>query len=447
MSGTRPLRYALLLAPVATAGAGAVQAQEADPFALRPPSPLLRDDVAGTRTFPGMAPAGRRAGPLRVFPAVSLRAGADSNVLGRTADRRGDAAITLAPALAATGTSGKAEYGLTAAAALTRYASLTDQNSETWDLGARITTPLAGRLTLAAGGGWSRRLEPNDTAAAAAVDGSATLYRQLGGDLALRAALGPLRITGSLALARSTYLPVTRADGTAIDQSFRDQRTVTAGFRLEHALPGGRVIFAQANLRRADSLDPLACCDRSSNGGEALGGITTSLGSLFNAEVAVGIRWRTYDAPAFRSYSGLAWRARLEWYPTPLVSVALTGQRDIVDSGIPTAAGTVVDRAEVKMFYEFRRNLDFVLTASATREKVRDRAPVSPPAPIGPPAPGFAPNPGAHSESVGAEARYALSNRYLVGAFTRFRNRSADNALLPRQGRAVEAGLSLRLSL
>jgi len=424
---------ARLLAGIALATAplaGAAHAEERDPFAPRPPLPLLRDDVAGTRQIPGYAAPGIRMGAFLVTPQAALAAEADSNVLNRRTDKRGDTALTLSGGFAARADLGRAALGLGASGSLVRYARLTGQNHETYALEAKAAVPLGAVLQLGTGVSWSRQREPNYTAGSAGGD-SATLYRQLGGTLGLAADLGPTRLSARLDLDRFDYLPVARA-GLRVDQSYRDQRVLTARLRAEHALPAGRALFAQASYRWGNSLHPSPCCDRTARGGEVVAGLKGDLTHLVAAELAAGYQWRNYRSPLLRDYRGAAWRAKVEWYPTPLVSLALSARRDIVDSGLPTSAGVVVDSARLQVFYELKRNVNLIASAGLARETYRDDVTA-----------GLT----AHTAGAGLEARVALSNRYLVGAFARFRNRSSDSPLLPSRGSAVEGGLSLRLTL
>jgi len=424
---------ARLLAGIALAAAplaGAAHAQERDPFAPRPPLPLLRDDVAGTRQIPGYAAPGVRMGAFLVVPQVSLAAEADSNVLNRRTDKRGDTALTLSGGFAAHADLGRTSLGLSASGSAARYARLTGQNHETYALEAKAAVPLGSVLELGTGVSWSRQQEPNYSASAAGGD-SATLYHQLGGTLGLAADLGPTRLSARLDLDRIDYLPVSRA-GFRVDQSFRDQRVLTARLRAEHALAAGRTLFAQASYRSANSLHPAPCCDRTARGGEIVAGIKGNFAHLVSAELAAGYQWRNYRSAALRDYRGAGWRAKVEWYATPLISVALSARRDVVDSGRPTSAGVVVDSLRAQVFYELKRNVNLVASAGLARESYRDDVTA-----------------GLTGRTVGAglEARVALSSRYLVGAFARFRNRSSDSPLLPSQGSAVEGGLSLRLTL
>ena len=430
--GTVCLALAALPCLAGAAGSGMARAEERDPFALKPPLPLLRGDVAGTRQIPGHAPQGMRIGALLVHPQVTLRADADSNILNRANDRAGDVALRLAPAVRAEGESGPLRFALGAQGTVARHHKLSGQDHETFGIDAKAGLPLGGALTLGASGAYARKLEPNHTVGAAQIDTGPTLFDQLSGTLAARAEFGVTRLEAKLEHDRYNYLPVQMDGGARADQSFRDIRVLAGTVRAERAVAGGRIVFLQGALRAADSLHPAPCCSRSSRGGEVLAGIRGDLSGLLAAEISAGYRWRGYRSPRFADYRGALWRARVEWYATPLISVSVSARRDIVDAGLPGAAGAVVDSVGLKVFHEFRRHVGLVLSAGHSREKYRDDA---------------AFRPTARTVSVAAEPRYALSSRWLAGAYARYRNRSSDSALLPRLGQATEGGLWLRFQI
>lgn len=410
----------------------AAMAQDRDPFAIGPAAPLLRESVAGTRAAPGPEAPGLQLGGLALHPSLTLRVEGDSNVLNRRTDRQADAALVVAPSLRAEGASGPTRYAISAEGTLVRYARLTGQDHETGGAKAQVVTALGGVLGLGASAGYARRHEPAYSAAAATADGSATLYDHLEGTLAVRAELARTQIQAKLDLDRFTYLPVTVAGGARLDQSFRNQRVWAATLRAEQALAAGPMLFAQGSWRGADSLTTAPCCERTARGGEVLGGIRGDLSGLVSAELAAGWQWRNYRSPLLADFRGAQWRARVEWYATPLVSMALSARRDIIDAGIPTAAGVVVDSAGVKLFHELRRTLNLTLSAATARETYRDAA---------------AGNPRARTVSAGVEARYAMSPRRLLGTYARFRHRSASSPLVPRLGGAAEGALWLRFQL
>lgn len=419
-------------------GAAPTLAQSApprDPFEAAPLGPLLRDDVAGARRIPGYTPPGLEIGGVHIAPALTMRAEASSNMFNRPDADRGDLAITLAPAVLAVGSAGPARFVIDGQAGLTRYARLTGYNHETWSLRAQGVVPVAGGLSLAVSGAASRVLEPPFEAAGAnAGTGGIVLVDRAQGSLGARADLGRTRLTAMADILRSHYLPAWQASGLAIGQSYRDERMVSATLRIERAL-GPHLAFAEGAHRWVRSLHPGPAPDRSATAGEALVGLRGELGHLMMAEVAAGYQWRAYRSAALRDYRGAAWRARVEWYATPLVTFTLAARRDIANSALPEAAGVVVDSLSLKALYEVKRNLNLVLSGTHAAERYRDLAGAGAAAPA------------IRSDAVGLEAQYATGRHLTLGLAARYRDRRSGSSLVPRQGHAVEGGLTLRFSL
>lgn len=424
-------------------GAQPLQAQSVaplvDPFEGAPAGPLLRDDVAGARRIPGYAPQGLDIGGVHLVPQVTLRGEGSTNVFNRAAGPRGDTHAEVAPALLASGNLGRATWVLDSRASLARYARLNSYDSETWSLRAQSGVPVTGRITLAVSAAAARRLEPPYEAAGAVGPGGlgggsgVVLLDQVRGGLGLRGDLGLARITAGVDVARSHYLPLGQSAGPAIVQSFRDDRAISASARIERSLAAGRIVFAEGTHRWIRSLHPGALPDRTATGGEALVGLRGELGHLVMGEVAAGWQWRAYRSPALRDYRGAAWRARVEWYATPLVTLALAGRRDIVNSPLPAAAGVVVDSLSLKALYEARRNLNLILSGTHAVERYRD-LPGAPAAAI-------------RSSGVALETQYAANRHLMLGLSARYRDRRSTSPLLPAQGRAAEGGLWLRFTV
>ena len=406
-----------------------------DPFEIAPAGPLMRNDVAGARRIPGYAPVGLDFGALHLDPSLTLAGQATTNAFARAAGRaRGDSWATLTPALSATGTAGPARYGVEASATFARHAHLPGLDSETGSLALKAGIPLTGRLALGLSGALARRLEPPFSAAgASATDGSAVLVDKLQAGLSARADLGLTRLTAGLELARAHYLPIVPASGLApVPQGFRDDRVIAAALRVERSLGGGKVLFAQGAYRRVRALHPGIAPDRTARAGEALVGLRGEFSHLVMGELAAGFQWRSYRSPALRDWRGAAWRARVEWYATPLVTLTLAARRDFANSPLPAAAGVSVDTFSLAAHYELRRNLNLTLSAARAVERYRDLAGATPTV---------------RSTSAGLEADYATSRHLRIGLTARYRDRRSASPLLPRQGHAVEGGMSLRFAL
>jgi hypothetical protein len=421
-----PLRHALLATSFVT---GTACAQTREPFQAEPSGPLLRNDVAGSRQPAGLEATGTRVGGFVVQPSVSVRLEGETNVLNRASNKRSDVSIVLAPAIKVTGESGQASYVFKAQAAVARYASLTSQNSETFGVEANGRLAASNKASAFVRIAFDRKIEPRGQAGETLVEGSPAKYDQIEAQIAARTETGPIRLTASATASNRSYADIALANRQTVDQGFRGTKTAALGLKAEYALPNGATIFANGVFDISDSPNVEACCERSSEGGQVTAGLKADLSPLISAEVSAGYAFRDYSSPLFRDYDGLTWLAKVDWYPTPLVSLSLSGKRRIVSSGFVNVAGIVVDTADFQLFYEVRRNLDLIVSLSQARENYREI------------------DTQANATLIGIEGRYSLSSRFAGGLYARFRDRSSSNKLLLTGGSGIESGLWLRFSL
>lgn len=230
-------------------------------------------------------------------------------------------------------------------------------------------------------------------------------------------------------ISRKIYADTIDAKGSAIDQSFRNLRTLSLGASLGLPLTGKTVVLGEAQFTSERSIDPVALNDRTARDLRFAAGIRSEVSPLISAELLGGYVDHRYSSPLFRDFSGPLWRGRIEWYATPLITVALSSERKIVTSGLREAAGVLVDTSSLKIYYELSRSLDVLLTASHARENYRDTGIVT------------------RSDAVGLEATYQLTARYVCGASARLRDRSSPSPRVPRAGTGVAGGVWLRINI
>jgi len=426
----RHLKFLLLgaaLLPVTFSSAAFGQSRE--PFEAAPQGPLLKNDVAGARQAYPVELSGVRVGPVTVLPSLTARVEADSNVLNRTNNTRGDVFVVLAPQLRAVSRSGDAMYVLQADAAITRFAKLTQQDRETFGLEANATVPVMNNIGLFGRASFDRRVELNANPGAGELFGSPVGYDQAEGQLAARLERGATRVTIAGTVTRLKFEDLRVDGGARLDQSFRDTDTEIIGAYAEHSLRTGLILTANARYSFIDSRRPLVCCDRTAEGGQALAGFRADISPLISADVAVGYGFRNFKSPLFKDFGDIMWRGRLDWYTTRLISVSLGAKRTFANSGVVGSAIVVLDDVTAQVFYEFRRNLNLVATAEYGHEDYRGTAIT------------------AKNHIAGLEARYAVTPQVSAAAYSRYHDRSTSNANLSRTGKGVEFGIWLRSAI
>ncbi len=404
-------------------------AQSREPFQSDTPGALLRTDVAGSRQPEGLEPLGIRAGSFLVQPSATARVNVDSNVFNQSTNKQGDVFVVFEPAVRVSGTDGQASYVLKAEAALARFATLAGQDRATFGVDAHGQLAIAPKAALFARVAYDRKIEPRGSAGESLRVGSPATYNAFETQIGVRAEFGPVRTTTSASVAKRSYDTVVVGLGRRIDQSFRDQTSVAIATKAEFAINDSARLFAQGTYNWIDSINPADCCDRSSTGGLGLVGLRADVSNLVTAEVALGYQVRNYESRKFKDFKALAYKAKVDWYPTPLMSLSLATDRSIVGSGIVDVAGVIVHNTQFQLHYEVRRNLNLVMTLARNDEDYREIG-VS-----------------ARSNLFGLEARYVFNANILGGAFGRMRGRDSSDLLIVDGGSSVEGGLWLRYTM
>jgi hypothetical protein len=408
---------------------GTAFAQTSEPFQAEPSGPLLRSNVAGSRQQPGQEAVGISVGDFLVQPSLTTRLEGDSNVLNRSSNKRGDLFIVIAPAIQAASGTEQANYVLKAQAAFARFASITSQNSETFGIEANGRMMLSKKTSVFARVAFDRRIEPRGQAGESIFEGSPAEYDQIEAQIATRAEFSALRLTAAATATKRDYKDIVQEDGKTKDQQFRASNVLAFGLKAEYALPTGTTLIASGAFNHANSPNAELCCDRSSDGGQLNAGIRTEITQLISTEVTAGYVFRDYKSKIYKDFNGATWQAKLDWYPTPLMSLSFSAGRKIVSSGMPAVAGVVVDSAGFQLFYELRRDLNLVFTLSKYEEDYREI------------------NTKSSATLTGIEGRYIMSPRIALGIYSRLRDRRSTNPSQLQGGNGLEGGLWLRAAL
>ena len=106
--------------------------------------------------------------------------------------------------------------------------------------------------------------------------------------------------------------------------------------------------------------------DRDSSGYEIAGGVDFDLSRLARGRLQVGYLHQDWSDPRIKSVSTASIRARLEYYPSQLITLSALASRDLYDSQLADAPAYLDTSAVVRADYELLRNL--ILSAEAGYE-------------------------------------------------------------------------------
>ncbi len=351
---------------------GAAHGQVANPLIPDEAGLYFKPDVAGTRQQPAFSAVGVRAGPLIAYPSLVVGTGLNNNVFNSDGDKRGDLYVEARPALRVASDWGRHQLALAADGALTRYADLKTQDSDQYTLSASgrldadYQTAIRGRIAYA-------RVTDAPRSFGETLDGGgARIHHDLDIGIGARADIGSLRLLATMAYGERRYDSVRRDDGSVLTQRFRDVRTYAGTIRVDRGFGPGMLLFVSGSANGVRSFDRITCCVRDAFGAVTMAGARFDFGGLVVAELSAGYRFRNYASATFRDYGRFAWQGTVDWYPTPLLSMRLSGGQDVANSARPDVAGIETMTIDLRTDYELLRALMITVRATHVRERYRE---------------------------------------------------------------------------
>jgi hypothetical protein len=178
-----------------------------------------------------------------------------------------------------------------------------------------------------------------------------------------------VRLLGRIDWTKLDYKNGVNAAGNQVFQDGRDRDVTAYTLRSEYAVSPDTALFAEAvfNNRDYDFTSPLNGATRTSSGSEISIGANFDLSNLVRGEVQVGYVEQNYDYQALSDIDAVSGHARLEWFPTQLITVRLDAGRSIEDATGLGISGYLATTWALGADYEVQRNV--ILSARYTGEK------------------------------------------------------------------------------
>ncbi|MFN3583214.1 outer membrane beta-barrel protein [Phenylobacterium sp.] len=312
-----------------------------------------------SRPHPEYEAIGLRTGAFMVFPKLGASVEANDNVFATPGDKRDDVIGRFTPEVSVNSLWSRHALSGYARAVVNRYADLSTENTDDYAAGlqGRLDVLRAAQINLTAD--WSRLTEPR-TSATSEGQARPVQYEVTSANLTAMREFNRLRLSGRLEARNFIYLarPANRP------QDDRDRLQTTATLRADYALSPDTAFFVQvAGNRRAYRLEnppPAAFpdfVDRDSQGVEALVGANFEVSNLARGEIGFGYLRQTFDRPDFAPVKSLGARAQVEWFPTQLMTVTVTGARSVEEAGVLGASSMISSNVGAQVDYELLRNL------------------------------------------------------------------------------------------
>lgn len=312
---------------------------------------LDRGDVAGSRVEPGYQPRPIPVGPVLAQPGLAVVGEYESNVFNRP-DARSDAVAMVMPSLILRTDLPRHEVKLSGAGTVRRFARYRTENSEEFALDADGRLDLGARQAVKASVDVSHLIEPRSSVGSVPDAAEPVSYERLGTSLGAGIDFGKFHLSPMAGYERVDYDPVTLTGGGKADQSFRDTRALRGEVRIDYDLSGLTSAFVSGSyegLKSTSAPEPLR---RDSRGYTVLAGLRGQLSRVISGEVGLGYQSRDYVLANYRDFGGPTYRADLQWYVTPLMTLRAQASRIFRNSGDRRVGGILTDAFTLSAYYD-----------------------------------------------------------------------------------------------
>ena len=319
------------------------------------------------RQLTGYSTPGIPVAGFEVRPSINADAIYNDNALALEGDGTGDELVRFTPSVAANSNWSNSLLSLSAAANIDRYATLRTEDTENLNASIYGWHNLARSTRIRAIGRFQTLRESRESQDVFVLTRRPVRFSNatVGIGLSHRLANAILQLEGDVS--QTNYDDaVLRETGAPVDQDFRDSLLKRVRGRAEFGQSPAIAYFIQGtydtrDYRLSDS-NPLARA-RGSDIIEVLAGTRFELPILARGEIGVGYTRGSYSGAQFNTFSGLAIRSDVTFFPTQLTNVVVTADRRVSDTGIPNSGGYASLGGGVRVDHELLRPL--LLSASA----------------------------------------------------------------------------------
>jgi hypothetical protein len=319
------------------------------------------------RPRPEYAPAGIHVGAFQLLPTLDTNLEYNDNIYAVPKATTSDEIFHISPAVSLV--SNWSQNQLTAYAKGGFNENVNHSSESTTNYAAG----LAGRLDvtrqsgLAAGAAFEHdtesRTDPNSPSTAT----HPVQYDLASAFIGGAQAFNRLRLSARADVQDFSYDNAAAVGGGTVYEKDRNHTAVTGTFRAEYAVNPDVSLFGNAVVNNQSYRDQLTTdVSRNSTGYELTVGSNFDLTHLMRGEIYLGYLNQSYNDHRYKDVTGPSIRGVVEYFPTQLTTVTLSGGRAVQDSIVIGAGGYLASTASLQVDHELLRNL--ILTANFTYE-------------------------------------------------------------------------------
>ncbi|WP_428151334.1 outer membrane beta-barrel protein [Caulobacter sp.] len=320
------------------------------------------------RPHPEYEPLGVRAGAFLVNPKLTTQVIHTDNLYGSNTNAKSASYLALTPSVMVKSNWARNEIALNASTEFDRYAKVSEENSASWQLGARGRLDVLRDANITGGASAGHFVEQRTASSNPTASIKPIQFDQRSAYLGATRAFNRVRLTGSANRDNFSYDDGRTAAGAVISQKFRERDITVMTGRADYALTPDTALFTKVTHNTNNFKTAVSGVDRDSKGAEFLVGANFQLTNVLRADIGVGWLKQDFKGAAFKDISGYSAGGTLEWFPTQITTVTLNTERKLQDSGLVGSAGALATHFGGQVDHELLRNL--ILTGSVGRDKL-----------------------------------------------------------------------------
>jgi hypothetical protein len=322
-----------------------------------------RDVSVRERPRPDYQETGVRSGGIWLYPKLEGDVEYNDNIYATSTGEISDEIFRIKPELVLQSNWSRNYFDLYGRASANEYAKNTSENTTDWDFGGDGRLDIVRGTDIRAGGEVARLTVPRTSSTSPSGALTPVQYYQDTAYVIGEREVNRFRMTLKGSWGSYTYNNVPAIGGGTIINTDLNHDEYDMSGRVDYALSPRTAWFVEGDgnwrpYHTAGILTP----QRSSEGYQFLTGANFEVTSLIRGEIGVGYLKQMYDSPSYTDVGGFGLRGKLEWFPSELTTVTLTGDRSVQDSGIIGSSGYLATNIGAQIDHELLRNV--ILSAS-----------------------------------------------------------------------------------
>ena len=321
------------------------------------------------RARPQYDPIGEKLGALLIHPQIRASVEHTDNVFATENNKQADTFVQVSPKVTVETNWPRHMLSASAQGQFSRYDEFKSEDTDAWSVSAAGRLDVTRDFNLKFNVGHDDQVEGRTTAVYVLTPLEPVTFTRDTASVGFSKTFNKLRASGSVSIASYDYDDTRDIIGDILDQSYRNRDETQARLRLAYAVSPKSAFFVEGAVIKHNYDTPaIIGGSRNSKGYSMLVGVEGELTRLVHGEASIGLVHYDFANPAYSDVDNFNYKVQLEWYPTELLTVGLTGTQALYDTPLPITPGYIYQSLKLNADYELRRNLILSGSLQAAKE-------------------------------------------------------------------------------